>query len=369
MRIRRFEAANMTGALEQVKAFLGPEAVIISTKRIQRRDSHTGKTRKMVEVVAAVDMEAIRSSRSYKEQSVQKAFKKARVGGPAPNYQLGLQEGPLMNLHQVFTHMGIEPWLQQILAVKFLKECPKGQQITFQSILSWLGRYGVTHIKTGEEAEEIKPPIWWAVIGSTGVGKTTTLAKLAARLNFKRRLKGLLVTVDTYRLGGIEQIRRYAELMDLPLEVAEDSRKLMKIFANHKDKDFVLVDTTGRSTRDPRHKEELTRLFEAVPGLKALSLLQATSKSEDIRTQIGFYSRFPIAGWTLTKVDETRYFGPFFTPLIGRRIPVSYITNGQKVPEDLAPATPRLLMQMLLSGPGMERDGETKSSSVVEESL
>ncbi len=381
MNIKRFQARTVTRALEMVKAELGEEAVILTTKRRQKKDPQSGKVIRMVEVVAAVDtdlLEEAGKSASAMRELPKKNSEREREGSGLFSQQdirreLSLlrelltqtvsqplwgptspadQDSPLLVLHNIFSRLGMEPWLQQILATRFLQEHESNSPVTSKTVISWLGRYGLQQVKTAVHAETAKLPLWWAVIGTTGVGKTTTLAKLAARLRFQRGLKGVLVTTDTYRLGAIEQIKRYSELMDLPLEVATEPQDLVRIFAAHKDKDFILVDTTGRSIKDPRHKMELSRIFDAIPRLRALALLPATAKSEDVRNQVGYYSRFSTVGWALTKVDETQHYGPLFTPVIGQELPVSYITNGQKVPEDIAAATPKLIMRLLLSSRG-----------------
>ncbi len=392
MNIRRFTAENMTLALEKVKADLGDEAVILTTKRRIRKDPKTGGQVRFVEVVAAIDLDA----ETHAESSFTRRDRSAAAGRSCASPRGGSSPGsdrisreiallrdlvtqavaiqnplasasgdaaPLLVLHRVFTQMGMEPWLQQRLAARFLTESGGDKPITAQGLISWIGKFGLRQLKTAPQAENSGQPVWWAVIGPTGVGKTTTIAKLAARLKFHKELKGVLVTTDTYRLGGVEQIRKYAKLMDVPLEVAKEPKELVKIFATHREKDFILVDTTGRGLGDSRHHAELSSLFDAIPGIKAMALLSATSKTEDVREQVDYYSRYPIAGWALTKTDETRHYGPLFTPLLGMELPVSYITNGQKVPEDIAPATPRLLMRLLLSsGTVCGRSGQAFSA-------
>ncbi len=379
MNIKRFIADNMTLALEKVKADLGDEAVILTTKRKIKKDPKTGRQTRFVEVVAAMDHEAAEQTprvRTPKWKNMGGGLSsgslstKASDSGDQIRREIALlrdlfmqtiaaqnpladnasaDRTPLLLLHKIFTQMGMEPWLQQLLASRLLKELGGKDSVSAGKVMAWIGKFGLKQLKTAPQAETAKLPVWWALIGPTGVGKTTTIAKLAARLKFQRKLNGVLVTTDTYRLGGVEQIKKYAKLMDLPLEVAKDSKELIKIFALHRDKDFILVDTTGRGLRDTRHHMELSWLFDVIPEIKAMALLSATSKAEDVKEQINYYSRFPVTGWTLTKTDETRHYGPLFTPLLGLELPVSYITNGQKVPEDMAPATPKLLMRMLLS--------------------
>jgi flagellar biosynthesis protein FlhF len=391
MNIKRFEAKNMGSALEMVKAELGEEAIILSTGRRRKRDSATQEFVNTVELVAAVDFDhrqvqeddtapkdrggAVedlhdlcpprqRSRESAGPEQLDSLNREiqdlkrllsqalirpaAEVADPVSHSFLG-QGSPLLIIQQVFTELGMEPTLQQALAARFLAEMGTERSVTYGAVAAWLGEYGLSHIKTGVRAGEAKGPCWWALLGPTGVGKTTTMAKLAAQLKFKKGMKGVLITVDTYRLGAIEQISKYSELMDIPLETARDAKQLIKIFARHKEKDFILVDTTGRSPGDPRHGQELSRIFDAVPGLGAQAILCATAKSEDLMASIRCYSRFPVVGWIISKIDETSSYGTLCSPVLGRELPISYITNGQKVPEDIQPASRERLSELLLS--------------------
>lgn len=404
MNIKTFQAEDVQVAMEMIKAEFGHDAVILSTRRQKRKDPHTGRITPVVDVVAAIDfdIDELKPSANRKKRPspvtqssddwiISHRLTQTHTDHPINQSQAAPQDianlsreidslkvlldqalcavnmdgfrrnshshsphtiigrsSPLLVIQQVFSLIGIEPLLQQALAQRFLAHVDNKTIVTHDLVMAWLRDYGLRRIRIGPIAERSKSPCWWAIIGPTGVGKTTTLAKLAARLKFQRGLNGLLITVDTYRLGGVEQIRKYADLMDIPLKLAGDSHTLMKIFADNKDKDFILVDTTGRSLRDPRHHTELRKLFETIPGLKGQVLLCATAKAEDVKDSIKCYSRVPVVGWILSKVDETSTYGPLCTPVIGQELPISYITDGQRVPEDIAPASARNLVSMLL---------------------
>lgn len=411
MNIRRFTAKNIGLALEMVKEALGEEAVILKTGKVRKKDPGTGKIHYSTEVLAAVDLDLAKAEKSQtspgntsRKKRKQPANKPERDGrqdlnsgpedgglsrelesikkllgrvvktvqdnvsaptAPSAIHQNMAGSAPLLVIHQVFTSLGIDPVLQQSLACPLLAALEPGQVMTPDRVLAWLQRYLLSGIKTGPQLEDLQGPAWWAVIGPTGVGKTTTIAKLAARLKFRKGMKGCLVTVDTFRLGGVEQLRRYAELMDIPMETARNSQSLIKTFSDHRDKDFILVDTTGRNPGDPRHRQELGRMFEAVPGLKGQVILCATAKNEDLENSIDCYSMFPLAGWTLSKVDETTAYGPLYSPVIDKRLPISYVTNGQRVPEDIMPASPGNLSRLLINQKqtGISRQKKMKTTS------
>jgi flagellar biosynthesis protein FlhF len=122
---------------------------------------------------------------------------------------------------------------------------------------------------------------------------------------------------------------------------------LIKLFAENRDKDFIFIDTTGRSPVMKEHIYEIGRLFDAVPGLEAKAFLCANYKAEDLEQLIKLYRKLPVNGWIISKTDETRNHSPLFLPLLGYQVPVSHITTGQRVPEDIKEADKKTLVKML----------------------
>ena len=256
---------------------------------------------------------------------------------------------PLMVMQEVFDFLGMDPVIQRGLASAFLKAHPSNRPVNHRTVYSWLRNYCSERVVRGPLAHSDDRPCWWAFIGPTGVGKTTTLAKVAAHLKFRHGLRGHLVTVDTYRLGGVEQLRKYAALMEIPFSTAKNSGELVGIFSDNRDLDFILVDTIGRNTGSSEHHVELGKMFDAVPGLMAQAFLCATYRSEDMAATVRTYRQFPVCGWTISKTDETGSPGALCTPVLGWRLPLSYITNGQRVPEDIKNATRENVMELLFS--------------------
>ncbi len=256
---------------------------------------------------------------------------------------------PLMVMQEVFDFLGMDPSIQRGLASAFLKAHPSTRPVNHRTVYSWLRSYCRERIVTGPVAHSAERPCWWAFIGPTGVGKTTTLAKVAAHLKFRHGMRGHLVTVDTYRLGGLEQLKKYAALMEIPFSTAKNTGELVKVFSENRDLDFILVDTIGRNSRSSRHHVELEKMFDAVPGLMAQAFLCAAYRSEDMAATVKTYRQFPVCGWTISKADETGSPGALCTPVLGWRLPLSYITDGQKVPEDIKTATHENVMKLLFS--------------------
>jgi flagellar biosynthesis protein FlhF len=188
-----------------------------------------------------------------------------------------------------------------------------------------------------------------AVVGPTGVGKTTTLAKLAASFRLDHHRKVGLVTVDTYRVGAVDQLRAYAEIMDLPMEVVSSPREMRDALSRLHECEIVLIDTAGRSQRDHVQMRELGALLSAACPDEVHLVASAVAETESLQETV---TRFREAGANrliLTKTDEATRPGRLFSFLRTAELPLSYVTNGQNVPADFRPATGERLVDWMLN--------------------
>jgi flagellar biosynthesis protein FlhF len=190
----------------------------------------------------------------------------------------------------------------------------------------------------------------WSFIGPTGVGKTTTLVKLAAHLSLTVTPKITLVTIDTYRIGAVEQLRAYAQILRLPLEIALHREDLKQIIERNRHQDLLLIDTAGRGPHPPGQMEELRDFLTVHPQIENHLLLSATMKERDIE-KVGqrFSSLVPIQSYIFTKIDETEEYTPLLNQLIRSKRPLSYLTTGQRVPEDFEIASKVRMANLVLS--------------------
>jgi flagellar biosynthesis protein FlhF len=190
-----------------------------------------------------------------------------------------------------------------------------------------------------------------ALVGPTGVGKTTTIAKLAANYRLREKRRVGLITVDTYRVAAVEQLRTYADIIDLPMEVVATPREMREAVARMSHLDLVLMDTAGRSPRDEVKIQELkSMLAEAEPDEVHLVL----SSTAGAKSLISTAERFADVGTTaalLTKLDEAHSLGHLVSLVRSVPLPVSYLTDGQNVPDDIQVARSNEMASMLL---GME---------------
>jgi flagellar biosynthesis protein FlhF len=190
-----------------------------------------------------------------------------------------------------------------------------------------------------------------ALVGPTGVGKTTTIAKLAANLRLREKKRVGLITVDTYRVAAVEQLRTYADIIDLPMEVVATPREMREAVARLTDLDLVLLDTAGRSPRDEVQIQELkSMLGEAQPDEVHL-VLSSTAAIGSLLPTAARFSEVGATSLLLTKLDEANSLGHLVKLFRHSQLPASYLTNGQNVPDDILVAQPESLADMLLAGP------------------
>ncbi|HAS62153.1 MAG TPA: flagellar biosynthesis protein FlhF [Vibrio sp.] len=185
-----------------------------------------------------------------------------------------------------------------------------------------------------------------ALLGPTGVGKTTTVAKLAARAAMEFGSDNVaLVTTDTYRIGAHEQLAIYGRIMGCPVKVAKDSNELADVIYQLRHRRLVLVDTAGMGQRDVRLSEQLDTLMqESGEMIHSYLVLPATAQRKVLQETIDHFKRIPLSGCIMTKLDESLSLGEFVSVVVQNALPVAYIANGQRVPEDIVIAQPKYMV-------------------------
>ncbi len=376
MRIRKFEARNYTEALAMIRRELGDDAIIMSSTENGRRVEVTaaidegpsvssGQARHAIEAAsAAVAIAAGPAAQAYGGsrqplKPVHKAtpphrheaiFRKqaapiaqaAQAAPAAPAASIGLDNvtrelaelrEAVISMHRRGYEMSVPASKKEMFAI--LRKNAVAEALAFElceraadsNELHGLISASIRTAKCGSVATKAI-----MVIGPTGVGKTTTIAKLAARaVRAGKRIA--LVNLDTYRIGAAEQIRIYARILGVPLETAHDVDGLGHVLLMHSDKDLVFIDTTGRNPKDPKYLGELGRM--ASMGVEVHLLMSAASDEEFVVESCRRYSELPIDVLGLTKADEACRFGAVYNmaEITGR--PVAYVTTGQKVPDDI----------------------------------
>ena len=189
-------------------------------------------------------------------------------------------------------------------------------------------------------------------IGPTGVGKTTTIAKIASMMKLSGKVKVALVTSDTYRIAAVEQLKTYANILGVPLNVVYSPEEMTGIMDELKEYDLVLIDTAGRSHNNKEQKEDIHRLLETVPEpeREVFLVMSATTKYRDLVKISQAYSEITKYNLIFTKLDETDAIGNVFNIRMLTGAPLSYMTWGQNVPDDIGKVDAQKMAKQLLGG-------------------
>jgi flagellar biosynthesis protein FlhF len=197
-----------------------------------------------------------------------------------------------------------------------------------------------------------------ALVGPTGVGKTTTIAKLAAHYRLREKHRVGLITVDTYRIAAVEQLRTYADIIDLPMQVVSTPKEMREAVRRMDDLDLVLLDTAGRSPRDECRIQEL-KAFLSEAGADEVHLVLSSVAGGRALEQTA--QQFAVVGTTaliLTKLDEAPSLGNILPVVRSSKLPLSYLTNGQNVPDDIEVADAQRLAGLILGVEPSEVQGQ-----------
>ncbi len=360
MKIKTFYARTMAEALRNVKEEFGNEGLILSTKEFPARSSSWFREKPPVEVVAAIDTgqeseldlyTPARDGETPRNESAAEARSRTRLPKIDEEYNemrralysLTRPSGPSASLfsdaaaYELY-HSLVANEVNEWLAYKLLDEAQlrlppgaRGQRPALAKAVTDVAR---KLIRTDEDGNGLPAKKIIAFVGPTGVGKTTAAAKLAARLALEKK-KVVLLTTDIYRIGAVEQLKIYAGLMGLPCRVVAEAAELPRAIQEHIQRDYILIDTAGCCQRDLAAVQDLMAVLKESPDIERHLVLSATTKSLDMQEIVDRFGVCNPDHLLFTKLDETSTFGPIFNELVRTQKPLSYIADGQRVPEDL----------------------------------
>ncbi|MCG7530077.1 flagellar biosynthesis protein FlhF [Psychrobium sp. MM17-31] len=201
-----------------------------------------------------------------------------------------------------------------------------------------------------------------ALLGPTGVGKTTTVAKLAARYAMRFGQENVaMITTDSYRIGAYEQLNTYGKIMGCPVTVAKDAQQLADAIYQYRTKRLVLIDTAGMGQRDIRLNEQLTTLMNSSHvAIRSYLVLPATAQRQVLEDAITQFRKIPLTGAIVTKMDEAISASEILSVAIGNALPIGYLTNGQRVPEDIGVADIKKLIDSVVEHIGENADNDSQ---------
>ncbi|MFO7761319.1 MAG: flagellar biosynthesis protein FlhF [Thermodesulfobacteriota bacterium] len=330
MHLKKFEAPNTTEALALVKKEFGENAVILSTKTL---DAGTAEQR--IQVMAALDADL--EAAAYPGPAVSRQKTKRPSSGNRNNQQAKKGSKPASS------------WNGRRVTPGPASTTPPEKPAP-EDIARWRDQL-ISRVQTSElQVDSSSYPVILSLIGPTGTGKTTTAAKLAAWYGLKEGYKVAMLSMDCYRIGATDQLRTYARIMRMPCEVAMHKEDLARLVTKYQHYEIIIIDTAGKNPYDQSHIVELEEWFSTVPGLRPFLVLSATTKKEDLKHTLETYSSFDNAGLILSKLDETRSYAKLCQQLAATDLPVSYLTTGQKVPEDFVPASRFIVENLFKKG-------------------
>jgi flagellar biosynthesis protein FlhF len=383
MQIKRYEVSKIQDAMQQIKSDLGPEAIILSTKTIKLSNPQK------IEVIAAIDItelnnqipgrawskeedgerrngsfELPQGSVFHQYDEIQRMLEKMgsvndireEIKSLKDNVELlvdviGLarfrQESEhLAKMYQTLTANGISKSKTCHIIDEMRKSRLPEKEKDYASCLKLAEKIIASSLSKIDEISKTKRIK--AFIGPTGVGKTTTLAKLAANICVDKRKKVGLITMDTFRIAAVEQLKVYAKIIDVPLQVATSKTSFEKSLKALSDADVILVDTAGRSSNDAECMKNIREIFSGNNGVEINLLLSPSMSRSHLLETENYYRLTEYDNLILTKVDECSRYGVIYDLVQHAGRPVCYLTNGQNVPQDIESATPEKLAKLIV---------------------
>lgn len=382
MRLKTYIVNSVTEAIPMIKKDLGTDALILNTKKV-KTGGFLGffKTEKL-EVIAAVETKAPEKTKAKVEakpkQKQPAKTAKSQQATVIPfqqreavekndvmaeelmseikgikQFMLQVMEEDrlpvaLKGLNKQLMEQGISKEIQSELYAKLITELEQDPKMSEREIHSFARKEIIELIASHQPAPVDKNPEIICFIGPTGVGKTTTIAKIAADFMLREDKKVGLITSDTYRIAAVEQLKTYAGILNIPIEVVESASELTHAMEVLSDCDIVLMDTAGRNYQQKQYIEELEALLSDKNKVQINLVLSLTSKYEDMKKIVDNFQTIVMDELLLTKMDETSSSGAILNLIHHYSIPIRYIANGQSVPDDIFTVTPELIADFVL---------------------
>jgi flagellar biosynthesis protein FlhF len=384
MELKTFRARSMQDALALVRSELGPDAAVLHTREVRGPGFLrwlSGMRQIEVTASARVQVPSRLPERLRARQAPQRGAVAPRIpAGPADGTGQGLAQDAIQE--QLRDLQALVEDLRQRTACSPQRDLPESLFLIFTDMIEAdvseeIARDLIERVRHGARPEDLLDPMlvksriaqriereiavagpihitpgrrsMVALVGPTGVGKTTTIAKLAAHFRLREKKRVGLITVDTYRIAAVEQLRTYADIIDLPMEVVSTPREMRAAAARLADLDLVLMDTAGRSPRDDVQIQQLkSMLAEAKPDEVHL-VLSSVGGARNLASTAEKFAPVGITALVLTKLDEATGVGNLLSLLRDSKWRLSYLTDGQNVPDDIRVADARWLARKCLN--------------------
>lgn len=387
MKVKKYTASSMPEAMKQVRAELGSEAVILNSRVIQSGGFMGFFKKSTIEVIAAIDPDnepnpnPVPSEKSkanpfvrpvvnvsekvkipvnqsiteiapiadrelVKEISQLKELLKQK--GSDSNNPVTLPEPINCQLQELRDQEVNAAIIDEVAASLLEKWYSGGAVASRKEITKWSAEVIANRLSAFPFGGISFNRKFVNVIGPTGVGKTTTLAKIAAECVLKHQKKVAFITTDTYRIAAIEQLKTYAKILDVPIEVCYNMEDFKASAEKFQDYDLVFIDTAGRNFRNQKYVTDLKEAIDFDKDMETFLVLALTSKQKDMEEIRRQFSLIHIDKFIFTKLDETSVYGSMLNMAEKFSTGIAYVTNGQDVPDDLIGANPEIITNTIL---------------------
>ncbi|MFC7372189.1 flagellar biosynthesis protein FlhF [Fictibacillus iocasae] len=357
MKVKKYTASTLPEAMKLVKADLGSSAVILNTREVQKGGFLGFFTKTAMEVFAGLDHDGARHSR---RPNIRVEEPKAKAAESENQTVLADEIRQLKSMVRSIKNGEfdalpdyLQEWrdylvsqelsadiVQELISSLLAKwESFSEQERAEYSWSSWVAEWLSARMQKSEFGPFHYETKFLNVVGPTGVGKTTTLAKIAAQAVLKDGKKAAFITTDTYRIAAIEQLKTYAEILNIPCEVVYTADDFSKAKKKLSDCDIVFVDSAGRNFLNPFYVEELQRIIQFDSDMTNYLVLSLTSRFADMDAIYKRFQNLPVHKVIFTKYDETTLSGAMINFSLFHKIGTAYVTNGQNVPDDLIEAS------------------------------
>jgi flagellar biosynthesis protein FlhF len=349
MQVKKYRAKTIKEAIAKVKNILGTDAMILSTKKISIKDGGD-----IFEIAAMSGFDDVEDGDSIALGEVKQELMSIKEMLYLINNSGGFLEKliaypGLLTLYSRLINNGVNE-----RNIRYLFEKAGAFNGEFADKKNSVKKRALREVMKAISVSDPFPisknnRTISAFIGTTGVGKTTTIAKLAAMLMFEKKKKVGLISIDAYRIGAMEQLKTYANILGAPSYQAFKKKDLLFALRRMEARDVILIDTAGQSQYDLARIEELRKLIPTDLSIDVHLLLSiSTTASEMGETAVNF-NPLKYQSYIFTKRDEARTYGSILNQIMEHRLPISYITTGQSVPEDIEQADKEKIINMIVS--------------------
>ncbi|MCF6464719.1 flagellar biosynthesis protein FlhF [Clostridium sp. Cult2] len=342
MKVKKYTGYTTFEAMTKLKRELGSEAIVLNTRTIRQKGLFGLFKKPLIEITAACEKKDLLPSINTQEDKLNKINNElAILRNMVEQISSDVKEKDLELSTELdkYRMKLITNGVEYITATSILKKL--NEQINFENKDNWTIK-NIIKQTLMEYIGQVKPlslenPFQNIIffVGPTGVGKTTTLAKIAAQLVMKGKYDIGLITSDTYRIAAIDQLKAYSDILQLPLEIIYDEEDMYKSLVTFKDKDIIFVDTAGKNHRDIDENDEIFKIMNSINNKEVFLVLSGTTEYNTLKSIIDHYSFIKDYKIIFTKIDESEGLGNILNVKYLTENPVSYITTGQNVPDDI----------------------------------